>query len=226
MASDTQQVDRLREKIEQGVLQLSLSVTDDQSTLLVQFLNLLNKWNRVYNLTSVRSIDEMVGRHVLDSLSVLSWLPEVRESAERVDGSKITSDVLDVGSGGGLPVLPLAIVRPDLQFVSVESNGKKTRFQQQALVELGLLNVRVKQERVESTTDTATTIVSRAFSAPEKFLNAVEKNCLPGSQVIIMLGQKEGMPEQLPENFSLIEIREIDVPYFDSVRHIAICEKR
>lgn len=219
------QADRLREKIERGAQQLSLRLTNEQSNLLVQFLNVLNKWNRVYNLTSVRLIDDMVGRHVLDSLSVMQWLPEVGNSIQNVTDSKATTDVLDVGSGGGLPVLPLAIVRPDLQFTSVESNGKKTRFQQQALVELGLLNVRVKQERVESTTDTATTIVSRAFTAPEKFLSAIEKNGLSGSQVIIMLGQKERMPEQLPTNFSLVEMRKVDVPYFDSERHVAVCEK-
>jgi len=225
LASNTQQTVRLCEKIEKGAQQLSLQLTSEQSDLLVQFLILLNKWNRVYNLTSVRSIDDMVGRHVLDSLSVLQWLPVVATATQHANDIAASCDVLDVGSGGGLPVFPLAIIRPDLLFVSVESNGKKTRFQQQALVELGLKNVRVKQERVESTIDSATSIVSRAFTAPEKFLTAVEKNCLPGSQVIIMLGQKEGLPEQLPANFSLVEIREVKVPYFDSARHVAVCEK-
>lgn len=225
MANNTQQAGRLCEKIEKGAQQLSLQLTSEQSNLLVQFLILLNKWNRVYNLTSVRSIDDMVGRHLLDSLSVLEWLPAVRDSTQNVDAIATTCDVLDVGSGGGLPVFPLAIIRPDLQFVSVESSGKKTRFQQQVLVELGLLNVRVKQERVESTIDTAACIVSRAFAAPEKFLDAVEKNCLAGTLVIFMLGQKELMPEQLPAGFSLVEIRKVNVPYVDSIRHVAICKK-
>lgn len=224
------QVDRLCEKLAQGARQLSLQLTTEQCDSLVQFLLLLNKWNRVYNLTSVRAIDDMVGRHLLDSLSVLQCLPTSsltpKNSANLLSTQVATTDVLDVGSGGGLPVLPLAIIRPDLQFVSVESNGKKTRFQQQVLVELGLLNVRVKQERVENTVDTANIVISRAFTAPEKFLSAIEKNCLPGSQVIIMLGQKERMPEHLSSDFTLTEIREIDVPYFDSVRHIAVCSRR
>lgn len=226
MAINTSQADQLSVNLASGAQQLSLALTTEQIDLLIQFLRILNKWNRVYNLTAVRSIDDMVGRHVLDSLAVLQWLPPVVETSHALVNKDATADVLDVGSGGGLPVIPLAILRPDLQFVSVESNGKKTRFQHQALLELGVRNVRVKQERVESTVDMAHTIVSRAFTAPERFLSAVEKNCLSGSQVIIMLGKKERMPEQLPSGFTLVEIREVDVPQCESIRHVAVCRKQ
>lgn len=223
MSVDDKTTDRLFSKLDHGARQLDLPLQESQIELLVDFIRLVSKWNRVYNLTAIRDMDDMVGRHILDSLSVLRWLPKA------VDGSKSNatslSDVLDVGSGAGLPVIPLAIVRPDLTFLSVESNGKKTRFQHQAVLELGLDNVRIKQERIEDTKDLASIVISRAFSAPEKFIHAVEKNCVPESRVFIMLGQKDRMPESLPYNFKLSELVEIDVPQCDAVRHVAVCSR-
>ena len=215
--------DRIRLPLTEGAQQLGLSLTTKQTDSLIAFLKLLDKWNRVYNLTAVRSIDEMVSRHILDSLSVWQWLPTL--STQPADNSDEFHkyDVLDVGTGAGLPVLPLAIVRPDLNFLSVESNGKKTRFQQQALMALDLRNVHIKQARVEDVTDSANTVVSRAFTAPEKFLGIVEKNCSMQSQVIIMLGIKERMPDKLPEGFILQDMQEIKIPQFISTRHVAVC---
>lgn len=218
---ESEQSLQLHTKLEAGANQLALELSQQQSTALIHFLGLLRKWNRVYNLTAVRSVDDMVGRHILDSLSVLSWLPPAKQHTH-VSG---LADVLDVGTGAGLPVIPLAIVRPDLHFVSVESNGKKTRFQQQAIVELALSNVSVEQARIEDVQTKASTIVSRAFSAPENFLKAVDKNCVNKSRVIIMLGLKEKMPANLPEGFSLVEMKQLDVPQCESVRHIAVCDK-
>lgn len=225
MIDDSSQAKRLREKLDQGARQLAIPLSDHQSDLLVQFLGLLDKWNRVYNLTAVRSIDEMVGRHLLDSLTVMKWLPSI-DSAQQVSGDiSMTTDVLDVGSGGGLPVIALAIARPNLTFVSVESSGKKTRFQQQVVMELGLGNVQVLQMRVEDTNVKAKTVVSRAFAAPEKFITAIDKNCLPDTRVILMLGQKERISEPLPCSFSVSELVEVDVPYCEATRHIAICSR-
>lgn len=209
--------DHLRFKLAEGAQQLSLSLSDQHITSLIQFLRLLDKWNRVYNLTAVRVIDEMVGRHILDSLSVLNYLPGSANSK--------AFDVLDVGTGAGLPVLPLAIVRPDLQFLSVESNGKKTRFQQQAIQELGIANVRVSNERIEDNNELAYTLISRAFTAPGDFLESIIKNSTASSRVIIMLGTKEKMPAVLPKGFELATITKVRVPQFESVRHIAICNR-
>jgi len=111
-----------------------IRIEDDLSKPLLDYVHLLHKWNRVYNLTAVRDLNAMVQRHLLDSLVLCRWLPEQTNASDRAADAQV--DVIDVGSGAGLPVLPLAIVRPDLQFASIESNGKKTRFQQQALVEL------------------------------------------------------------------------------------------
>lgn len=216
--------DRLRAKLNDGAKQLDLSLSDHQTESLIQFLHLLYKWNRVYNLTAVRSKDEMVGRHILDSLSVLHWLPPMNDAKPHNNAlATYKYDVIDVGTGAGLPVLPLAIVRPDLTFLSVESNGKKTRFQQQALMALDLRNVQVEQARVEDVYDHAPIVISRAFTAPEKFLAVVEKNCSAQSRVIVMLGIKERLPSTLPAGFTLHDMQEIKVPQFNSTRHIAVC---
>jgi len=217
--------DRLRLKLIEGANQLGLSLAKQQTESLIAFLTLLHKWNRVYNLTAVRTIDEMVDRHIIDSLSVCQWLPTTAISKDSSTNNAGTHkyDVIDIGTGAGLPVLPLAIVRPDLTFLSVESNGKKTRFQQQVLMALDLRHVLIKQARVEDVFDQSKTVISRAFTAPDKFLAIVEKNCAEKSQVIIMLGIKERMPKRLPIGFSLQDIREIKVPQSNSTRHIAIC---
>lgn len=225
MSADKKFADQLSTKIDHGAQRLNTELSHSQIESLVKLVLLISKWNRVYNLTAVRSIEEMVGKHILDSLSVLRWLPPFNDAADTTEKNNAVADLLDVGSGAGLPVLPLAIVRPDLQFLSVESNGKKTRFQHQAILELGLNNVRVKQERIENTNDYAETIVSRAFAAPDKFIEAVEKNCVAHSQVIIMLGQIGRMPDKLPAQFVVSDLVEVDVPYCESTRHIAVCNR-
>ena len=134
----------LKDLLDQGLESITADdLSDvDQSAReqLLRLVGLLNKWNRVYNLTAVRDPAQMLTRHLLDSLVLRPWLPAPmiepgHDSADAMVGVTvdITADVLDIGSGAGLPVLPLAIVHPELSFVSVESNGKKTRFQQQVL---------------------------------------------------------------------------------------------
>lgn len=220
MSNDNSLSDRLRDRLQNGAAQLDVALNEQQLDVLMKFVHLLNKWNKVYNLTAVRTLDGMVDRHILDSMSVLKCIPSIEQASA---DQKELVDVLDVGSGGGLPVFPLAILRPDLSFLSVETAGKKTRFQQQALVELGLNNVRVHNARIENTFDKATTVISRAFTAPDKFLTAVMHNCVVGTEIIIMLGQKELLPVTLPDGFKLLEVNEVVVPNVESVRHIAIC---
>lgn len=194
-------------------------VSDDLLPKLDQFLQLLAKWNRVYNLTAVRDPVQMVDRHIMDSLIMNRWLPEPA-MAEGV------SDVMDIGSGAGLPVIPLAISRPDLSFASIESNGKKTRFQQQAVMELKLSNVRVINERVENVHETAQMVLSRAFTAPEDFLRICQPLCAQNGQVAIMLGQVERFPSKLSEDYVLEELVAVDVPGTESARHVAVCRRQ
>jgi len=128
----------LQERLQRGLSELSLSLSTDQCDKLVHYVQLLNKWNRVYNLTAVRDPVRMISRHILDSLVLMRYLSG--------------STLLDVGSGAGLPGLPLAIAKPDLSCTLLDSVGKKTRFMQHAVTELGLTNIDVVHARVEDAT--------------------------------------------------------------------------
>ncbi|PJE77606.1 Ribosomal RNA small subunit methyltransferase G [invertebrate metagenome] len=145
--------EKLINALKKGVKQLSLFLTDQQLIMLVNYIELLVKWNKAYNLTAVRDPVDMVSRHILDSLSIAPY----------VNGRKI----LDVGSGPGLPGIPLAIMYPERQIFTLDSNGKKTRFMQQAKLDLGLDNVTVVNTRVEEYKPDFCfdVITSRAFSS-------------------------------------------------------------
>ncbi|MGB2338211.1 MAG: 16S rRNA (guanine(527)-N(7))-methyltransferase RsmG, partial [Alcanivorax sp.] len=123
----------LSSTLTQGIDALGLSLSDDQQRLLLAYVDLLVKWNQAYNLTAIRDPQEMVTRHLLDSLAVLAYLEE--------------GDTLDVGTGAGIPGVILAVARPQQAFVLLDSNGKKTRFVRQARRELGLDNVEVVHGR-------------------------------------------------------------------------------
>ncbi|MFK7892146.1 MAG: 16S rRNA (guanine(527)-N(7))-methyltransferase RsmG [Granulosicoccus sp.] len=190
--------------------------------LLLDYIGLLVKWNATYNLTAVRSPEKILSRHILDCLILNRWL-DVRTHTGTSQPGEETVDVLDVGSGAGLPVLPLAITRPDLQFVSVESNGKKARFQQQAVIELSISNVKIVQSRVQDINVNARWITSRAFAAPADFLVLVEPLACNQTQFLLMLGHADKMPDPLPLPFVLSELVEVDIPETESSRHIAVC---
>lgn len=218
--------DPLKELLNRGLDSIAvngLSVVDqDAREQLLRYVGLLDKWNRVYNLTAVRDPQQMVTRHLLDSLVLRLWLPMANtQSADNLT----LIDVLDIGSGAGLPVLPLAIVHPELSFMSVESNGKKTRFQQQVLQELGLTNVRIVNKRVQDVVAQARFVTSRAFRAPAEFLQVAEPLCAPNGVIAIMLGLAERLPISLPEPFLLQELIEVAVPSTKSARHVALCRR-
>ncbi len=139
----------IKEKLIEGMQQLGLDFSCDK---LLQYLALLHKWNQAYNLTAVRDLDGMVTRHILDSLAVVPWLRGTH--------------LLDVGTGPGLPGIPLALARPDLQIVLLDSNGKKIRFLQEVKRVLSLPNVEIVQARSEDYHRAGgfDTVVSRAFS--------------------------------------------------------------
>jgi 16S rRNA (guanine527-N7)-methyltransferase len=209
-------------------LELGIEFLQDQSVPAIsealiqpleQFLELLVKWNKVYNLTAVRDPIEMVDRHLVESLIMNRWLPLDTRACDGV------FDVMDIGSGAGLPVIPLAIARPDLSFVSIESSGKKCRFQQQALLELKLPNVHIINDRVENVSIRAHMVLARAFTAPEDFLRIAHPLCTKRGQVAIMLGHAERFPAQLSDQYSLEELVELIVPGTESARHVALCRR-
>ncbi len=126
---------------------------------LLQYVQLMHKWNKAYNLTAIRDPETMISKHILDSLAILPWLKGNR--------------MIDVGTGAGLPGIPVAITRPDLHCVLLDSNGKKTRFLNEVKRQLGLNNLEIVQFRVENyhPTQGFDTVVSRAFSSLEQMLH-------------------------------------------------------
>jgi len=149
--------------LSESLLQMNIDFSDDQLQSLTSFIELLHKWNKVYNLTAIRDKNEMVNTHLLDSLSILPFL----NPAQRI---------LDVGSGAGLPGIPLAIFLPQKQFVLLDSNVKKTRFIQQAIVELRIRNVQVVHSRVEKyhPNELFDCITTRAFATIANTLELVD----------------------------------------------------
>lgn len=190
-----------------GIAALGLDVDAATQENLLAYLQLLAKWNRVYNLTALRNSDEWITHHLLDSLSVL---PHVRGPL-----------VVDVGSGAGLPGLVLAMLRPDWQVVSVEAVDKKAAFQRQVVAELALANVRVEGCRVEEAVleNGADTIVSRAFSSLADFVNLTRHLLKPGGQWTAMKGKRPTEEiTALPSNVSVAEMIDLHVPGLNAAR--------
>jgi 16S rRNA (guanine527-N7)-methyltransferase len=176
-----------------------------------QFLALLEKWNQAYNLTAVRDPEEMVPRHLLDSLAVLPYL----------NGPEI----LDIGTGAGLPGIPLAIARPGLHFTLLDSNAKKLRFVRQAAHELNLRNVTVVQERIEKFHPERkfATLIARAFAAIPDILAGCGHLAAPGVRVLAMKGifPREEIAA-VAGRFRVEEVNTLHVPGLDATRHLVI----
>ena len=212
----------LRARLDDGLTRLggpAAALDAPTRERLLGFVELLARWNRVHNLTAVRDVRAMIGRHLLDSLALLPWI-DGRDGVGDRDGDL---DLLDIGSGAGLPVLPLAIARPGLRCLSVESNNKKTGFQRQAVLELGLSGVEVRQARIETVSARVRTAVSRAFAAPADFLGVAAPRCAPGGTALVMLGRAERLPKPLPAPFSLVALHALEVPFEPAERHLAVC---
>lgn len=219
-------VDALDSGLHYLATQHSIEIDEIARDRMLEYIALLYKWNKVYNLTAVRDPVDMVWRHLVDSLMLCLYLPEFAGSSagSGVTGDKAVFDVIDVGSGAGLPVLPLAMVRPQLKYLSIESNGKKSRFQQQVCLELPIDNVTIVNQRVQDVQFLASFVTSRAFAAPSEFLHLARDLCARHALVAIMLARTDSVPETLPSNFSLRELVPVDIPGTSAPRHIAICQ--
>jgi 16S rRNA (guanine527-N7)-methyltransferase len=199
--------------LRRGLLALGVGASDEQVERLERYLALLEKWNRVYNLTAIREPERMVTHHVLDSLAIL---PHVR-------GPRI----LDVGSGAGLPGIPLALASPDFAVTLLDSNHKKVAFLQQAVAELRLANAAVVAARVESWQSDARfdTVVSRAFADLGEFVAAAARLLAPGGIIAAMKGiHPRDEIERLPAGFRVRDVVKLDVPLLDAERHVALVE--
>ena len=211
---DLIQSDEYRSRLVDGAGQLGVSLSEPQSSQLLCYLTLLNKWNKAYNLTAVRNPEEMLTRHLIDSLSIVPW----------VKGENI----IDVGTGPGLPGIPLAILFPETRFTLLDSNGKKTRFLTQCKLEMGLDNITVVHGRVEEfqPQDPFDQIISRAFSAIENMVSWCSHLVDDRGQFLAMKGL---FPEEeltsLPDGYKVEESHSLDVPGSDGERHLIIIRK-
>jgi 16S rRNA (guanine527-N7)-methyltransferase len=189
-----------------GLHELQLTLPAADQSRLLDYLALLAKWNSAYNLTAVRDPGEMITRHLLDSLAIVQFLHGER--------------VLDVGSGAGLPGIPLALANPERRFVLLDSNGKKTRFMIQAVATLGLRNVEIVQARVEDyrPAEPFATVVSRAFASLADFLRLTAHLCGPAGHWVAMKGEvPEAELQTLPAGL-MAQVQTLQVPGLDARR--------
>ncbi len=197
-----------------GARELGVELTENQHNQLLAYLALLIKWNKAYNLTAVRDPDEMVSRHLLDSLSIMSF----------IDGERW----LDVGSGGGMPGIPMAILFPGTKVSVLDSNGKKTRFLTQVKLELKLDNLEVIHSRAEAfqPQQPFTGIISRAFSSLEDFTQWTRHM---GDTETRWLAMKGLHPADelvaLPTDFRLYSAQALSVPGCQGQRHLLILRR-
>lgn len=199
----------LFELLHQGLIEMGQPLDRQMETQLIRFIELIAQWNRVFNLTAIRDLDTMVTRHLLDSLVVL---PHIKGRT-----------ILDVGTGAGLPGIPLAIVMPEHQFVLLDSNQKKTRFLQQTIYQMRLRNVRVVHQRVEEyrAEPLFDSVISRAFSTLRDFLTMSQHLVKPHGQILAMKGVYPLTElQEVTAPFKLVEVYPLKVPKLDAERHL------
>jgi 16S rRNA (guanine527-N7)-methyltransferase len=196
--------------LDRGLGEMALALPAGARERLLDYVALLVKWNRTYNLTAIRDPRAMVTHHLLDSLSVLPHLPLSAPSDPRV---------ADVGSGAGLPGIPIAIARPRWNVALAESSQKKAAFLRQAAIELALDNVEVQEGRVEAWRPQPLfdLVISRAFAALAEFIAACRHLVAPGGTLAAMRGVA---PQKMHAHCSLIRLQ---VPLLDAQRHLVLC---
>jgi 16S rRNA (guanine527-N7)-methyltransferase len=200
--------------LDRGLGELALGLPADAPEKLLAYLRLLGKWNKTYNLTAIRDPLQAVSHHVLDSLSVLNDLPDH------------AGTLADIGSGGGLPGIPIAIAEPGRRVTLNDANEKKGAFLRQAVIELGLSNVAVHIGRVEEWHPAAgfPVVISRGFASLVDFLSACRHLVAPSGILAAMKGiYPGGELAQLPADCDCRDVRRLRVPMLDAERHLVLC---
>ena len=190
--------------------ELNLNCSSLQLEKLLKYLELLQRWNKAFNLTAIRDPLQMVRLHLLDSLAIHPY----------VQGLK---SIIDVGTGPGLPGIPLAILNPEINFTLLDSNGKKTRFLFQAINELKLTNASEINHRVEvyQPNQLFDAVISRAFSSISDMLNQCDHLVSDQGCFLAMKGKKpDSELSQMSKAYKVIEVSEVNVPLIDSERHL------
>ncbi len=219
MTNDNQKYLQL---LQQGLRQMDIDLPLDRQLKLIEFVNLLVKWSKVYNLTTVRDAEGIIKIHILDSLTVLPFIAD-------------SKNVLDVGTGAGLPGIPLAIACPGIQFSLVDSQQKKINFVQHVITSLALTNVTAVWQRIETlqanspSGDGVDTIVSRAFASLSEFVNLIVNICDSKTKIVAMKGRYEIVQQeqqQLPATFELGNIERVSVPGIDAERCLVFLRRK
>jgi 16S rRNA (guanine527-N7)-methyltransferase len=199
-----------QQDLETGLRELNLNCSSLQLEKLLKYLELLQRWNKAFNLTAIRDQLQMVRLHLLDSLAIHPY----------VQGLK---SIIDVGTGPGLPGIPLAILNPEINFTLLDSNGKKTRFLFQAINELKLTNASEINHRVEAyqPNQLFDAVISRAFSSISDMLNQCDHLVSDQGCFLAMKGKKpDSELSQMSKAYKVIEVSEVNVPLIDSERHL------
>ena len=207
--------DALAAVLDQGIKDMALDVTPEQQTRLMAYLQLMNKWNAVYNLTSLRDPRQMVTHHLLDSLAAVPAFANAR-------------NVLDVGAGGGLPGIVLAITRPDMNVSMIDTVHKKTAFLTQVKAELSLTNVTVHTMKVQDlvVSDKFDVITSRAFADLSDFVNWSGHLLAEGGRFIALKGVAPSEErERLPQDWKVMDLQPLWVPRLEAERHLVFIER-
>ena len=209
--------DRLHQQLLRGAAEMSVALNSEQTEKLLAYIREFEKWNKAYNLSAVRDIQQMVARHLLDSLSVVPWIKAQQKFP--------LARMIDVGTGGGLPGIPLAIMFPEKQFTLLDSNGKKTRFLFHVKNLLGLANVSVENRRVEGfvPAEKFQGVISRAFASLQDMTEGCANLVAPDG---IFLAMKGLYPEDelisISDKIELLEAVKLVVAETDGERHLLI----
>ena len=212
----TDQHEALLQSLKNGLAEMQLIIPEGAAKTLIQYIELLHKWNSTHNLTAIKTVDEMVRRHLLDSLSMMRFT---------TDG-----DLLDVGAGAGLPGIPLAICKPHLDVTLVDSVQKKTMFMTFAASHLGLRNVEVKHQRVEQLQKPPgySMVAARAFSSLEKLCLLTKHLLTENGRILAMTGflpdQQEIIDLQNKTGFRLVKAEKLFVAGEHAERNIVILQ--
>jgi len=193
-------------RLTQGLEKMGIVLNKEVCEAQIRYLALIQKWNQAFNLTAISDLDQMVIRHSLDSLSILPFID--------------VSPVLDVGTGAGLPGIPLALARPDLEFVLLDSNGKKTRFLTQVKIELGIDNIDIIHSRIEDYRPgkTFSIVTCRAFAAINTILERTQHLLTSETRILAMKGKQE-LPV-LDAGFKQVDSHPLQVAWLNEERQL------
>ena len=201
----------MKDKIRQALVELDILATEEQVEQWLEYLKLLEKWNKVYNMTAIKKIDDMLVKHLFDSLAVTKYIKG--------------SSTVDVGTGGGLPGVVLAILYPQHQFTLVDSVGKKIMFLKNVKKSLGLDNINPLNIRIENLDGSFDNIISRAFSSVDTFYGLCKHFLTKDNQMLAMKGPD--LEEQNLASLPLdIEKHSIKVPFLNAKRNLIVMRKK